>query len=418
MALRALLNGLRWFLLASGLALIWAGASVTSLGLSVALLIPGLALLAVGMLMMWWYVRPNASRVEPRLAIETWDVIADHLHHSNTDLLHWQGRFYLVHATSPYHLASQRCHLSLLASEDGLHWQRLHAFDIPGEDIRDPKLAAIGGRLILYALANRSWDPEPYGTVLSTSDDRGRTWTPFRPLGLDGWLLWKPKTRDGRTWYAGGYWNEHGRSALFSSQDGLAWRRVTAIFEGGRRNDETDIEFLPDGSLIATARLEGEFAEWSYSMFFGDPGGGTLVATSDAPYEHFNPSAFSQLTRLDGPALFAHGGRTFAVGRFQPDHDRFFRRQGSLFARKRTSLFEVTPQGLTWLSDVPSAGDTSYAGVVPRGGEVYVCYYTSPIDGDVPWIVGMLNRTAIRMARINLASLLDLAEARQLQPIP
>jgi hypothetical protein len=109
---------------------------------------------------------------------------------------------------------------------------------------------------------------------------------------------------------------------------------------------------------------------------------------------------------LDGPALFANGGRVFAVGRFQPGVRRPFARQGSIFACKRTAIFEVKENGLVWLSDVPSAGDTAYAGVALHDGYLYFSYYTSPIEGDYPWIVGMFNPTAIRMARVELCRLI------------
>lgn len=36
--------------------------------------------------------------------------------------------------------------------------------------------------------------------------------------------------------------------------------------------------------------------------------------------------------------------------------------QESIFGGKRTALFVVTPEGLTRLSDLPSAGDTPHAG--------------------------------------------------------
>jgi hypothetical protein len=62
-----------------------------------------------------------------------------------------------------------------------------------------------------------------------------------------------------------------------------------------------------------------------------------------------------------------------------------------------------------YLSDLPSAGDTSYAGAVLLEDAVLISYYTSPTDRDVPWITGMLSQTNIRLARISLASLAAVA---------
>jgi hypothetical protein len=72
----------------------------------------------------------------------------------------------------------------------------------------------------------------------------------------------------------------------------------------------------------------------------------------------------------------------------------------------------VTAESLSYLSDLPSAGDTSYAGVVLRDGFAYIDYYTSAIERDYPWLLGMFLPTDIRMARISLDSLVALADER------
>ena len=82
-----------------------------------------------------------------------------------------------------------------------------------------------------------------------------------------------------------------------------------------------------------------------------------------------------------------------------------------MFSRKRTSLYAVEATGLRYLTDVPSAGDTSYAGVVIRGGELIASYYTSPPERDYTWILGMFRASHIRIARIDLPALERLAVA-------
>lgn len=402
MILRFLFNTLRWFFLLIGVLLLFAGVNAAPLWGKIVLFGLGGLFLILALIFFWWYLRPNRAKTAPELKIETWDVVKDGMHNSNTDLIHWGDYFYLAHAVSPYHFSNTGCHLKLSRSRDARKWESLAALKMPNEDIRDPKLAVIGGELFIYALANRSFDPEPYTTVFAKSQDGGFNWSPFTHMQQEGWLFWKPKTFDQITWVAAAYWHEHGKSGLFSTQDGVHWEMVSMIHAGGMRNDETDVEFLPDGSLLSVARLEGDFQEWGYNMFFGDPSGGTLVADAPPPYQSFHPLVKSELTRLDGPALFRWGGRVFAVGRFQPVTKSPFARQGSIFACKRTALFEVTRAGLTWLTDVPSAGDTAYAGVALLHDTLYFSYYTSPIERDYPWIVGMFNPTAIRMAKVDL----------------
>ncbi len=367
------------------------------MGALLLLVVLGLA----GTLAVWW-LRPNRADVHPSLELETWSVVSDGLHNSNTDLVHWRGSFWLVHAASPWHLGSESCRLRVWRSADAVQFEPVAELSMPGEDIRDPKFAVIGDRLFLYALPNRGRRALPYATVYAVSDD-GVHWPPFAPIEQPGWLFWRPKTRDGVTWLVPAYWHEHGRSRLFSSWDGVHWSVVSDI-HAGDANDETDFEFLPDGRLLVTARLEGRA-----DSPLGSPDACTLLATALPPY-HTWRKARSAVTRLDGPALFAYDGRIFAVARFQPGRRSTLTQLGGMLSRKRTAIFLVEEDRLVHLSDLPSSGDTSYAGVVVRDGTLFASYYTSDVTRDPAWALGMFLPSEIRMARVGLASLVRIAE--------
>jgi hypothetical protein len=355
-----------------------------------------LALAVAGFLYLW--LRPNRSQVDPRLALEHWDVVADGLHNSNTDMILWQGDFLLVHDARPYHFGSPDARLVVRRSRDGRRFDEVARLQVPGKDIRDPKLAVIGGRLHLYALPNSGKAATPEGTMLSTSED-GVRWTPLEPIEPDGWLFWRPKSNDGgATWYVPAYWKDHGKSILLRSTDGRSWEQVSVIHDGDG-NDETDLEFLPDGRILATTRLEV-----TPDTLLGNYDGRTGIAVAAPPYTEWT-TAESRLTRLDGPNLFRLDGALFAVARYQPEPNGFLTRMGGALSRKRTSLYRVEPDRLVRLSDLPSASDTSYAGVVVRDGFLWVDYYTSRIDRDWPWLFGMPAQTNIRMAKIPLDAL-------------
>ena len=360
-------------------------------------------LLVIG-LFAFWYLRPNQAKVNGNIVVDSWDIVSDRMHNSNTDMIEWQGKFYLSYVSSPYHFGSKKSVLHVTVSTDqGKSWNEINSYHPVGEDIRDPKFGIIGNRLFLYALKNTSFVAEPYITVFSYTED-GKVWTSFDVIpGLDGWLFWRPKSQDGVTFYNAAYWYQHGKSVLLKSTDGINWEIVSYIHQGDR-NDETEIQFLPDGRLLATGRLEySGFADGA----FGDVKGATLIAVSEPPYVNWTELLQSHVTRLDGPYLFTYHNRVYAVGRYQPDlgHSGPLTNQGSILSRKRTSLFEVRTDGLAYLTDLPSAGDTSYAGVVIAGDIAYVSYYTSPIDRDFNWILGMLSPSAVRMAKINLLAL-------------
>jgi hypothetical protein len=347
---------------------------------------------------------PIAAFIDPRLEIETWDVVSDGTHNSNTDLIYFNDFFYLVHQTSPSHLGSQQSNLVIRKSRDARSWEKAAEFKVAAGELRDPKFATIGRRLFLYALRNKALTAEPFTTVYTCSEDAD-TWKPLAAVEPKGWLFWRPKSVDSTTWYMPAYWHGHGRSILLRSTDGINWSEVSTIYEG-ERNDETAIEFLPDGKIVAAARLEGS------SRVFGDPNACTLIATASPPYVDWS-YAKSRITRLDGPCLFRHGDQVFAVGRYQPQRSPPFWQPGSIFSKKRTSLFLVAKDRLVYLADLPSAGDTSYAGAVLLEDEVFISYYTSPTDRDVPWITGMLSQSNIRMAKISMRSLAAVAASPQ-----
>jgi hypothetical protein len=373
----------------------------------VGLVLGGLAL-ALALLIGYIYLRPNRARVDTSTVVESWDVANDEMHNSNTDLIEWQGQFYAAYVSSPYHFGNDASVLHVKRSADlGRTWQQVETFNPPGEDIRDPKFAIIGQRLFLYALKNTSFIAEPYLSIYAYTEN-GTDWTDFKAIaGVDGWLFWRPKTRDGVTFYNSAYWWEHGKAILLKSTDGIAWETVSTI-SSGARNDETEIEFLPDGRLWATSRMEyGEGSE----AIFGDPRGSTLISEAQPPYTKWTVLAESRVTRLDGPYLFSYHDRVYAVGRYQPNPGRTgpFTDQGSCLAPKRTSLYEIRANGLAYLTDLPSDGDTAYVGLVVKGDTAYASYYTSPINRDFVWLMGMLLPSSVRMAKIDLRAMEGLA---------
>jgi hypothetical protein len=351
----------------------------------------------------YWSLRPNRARIDPSLEPEHWVAVRDGMHNSNTDLAYWRGHYYLIHASSPWHLASSSCRLILWRSRDARVWERVRDFRGTETDIRDPKLAAIGKRLFLYALPNRALEPRPYETQLAHSRD-GESWSELRTVQPGGWLFWKPRSPDGRMWYVPAYVRGMGKAILLSSQDGESWREVSVIHEGDGAS-ETDMEFLPDGRILATVRLEFE-ARWR-----GQRESATLIAVARPPYQEWQKTV-SHVTRLDGPSLFVSGGEVYALGRHHPDSGGLLNQPGGILGRKRTALYHVEPDGLTYLSDLPSAGDTAYAGTVVRGGELVASYYTNDITRDFPWILGMFRESEIHMARISTERIAALAKER------
>ena len=107
----------------------------------------------------------------------------------------------------------------------------------PRPNLRADRRASCSSTSSRTASATRS----PYHVVhghRQTATD----WTPLQEVDQPGWLYWRPKTIDSKTWYVTAYWHEHGKSRLLKSTDGVKWEIVSTIWEG-ERNDETDFEF-------------------------------------------------------------------------------------------------------------------------------------------------------------------------------
>ena len=354
-------------------------------------------LVTAGLLVLVWILRPNQARIMPGLQLETQEVVNDGLHNAFTDLVYWKDHFYLVYVSSPSHFASPRSSLVIQSSPDSIHWAEIARLRLEGKDIRDPKLAVIRGSLFVFALLNASFDPSPYGTVFSKSAD-GVEWPPFQEIQPEGWLFGRPKSADGLNWYVSAHWREFNKAALFSSPDGEHWQLHAAMLDRPGV-DETAVEFLPDGCLLATIRFEVG------SPIFGSQSNSTLVATAEPPYNQWSLAEQSTVTRLDGPTLIRCGDQVLAVGRRQPKLKSPFQNQGSIFSRKRTAVFRVFPGKLAHLTDLASAGDTAYAGVTQQAGKLFISYYTSSFQRDYPWILGMLRPTSIQLARVDAAAL-------------
>ena len=355
------------------------------------------------------YVSPNRSWINPLLKLETWHVTNDRWHNSNTDLTWFKGRFYLAHAASPFHFASEKCRIWIKSSIDCKTWEIVTSFEAKQEDIRDPKFAIIGNRLFLYVLLNRSLQPLPYTTFYSYTDD-GKEWRTLTPLEHEGWLFWRPKSHDGRVWYTPAYWYQFNENVLFRTSDGIDFERVATI-QSGRYISEPEIEFLPNKALLAVGRAD--YNKQDFQQIIGIRQSSTIISIAECPYTTWKECAEDQTTRLDGCVMFSYHGRLYAIGRSHPYYGAVFPQRGAVLGKKRTAIYEVLPTGLRYLSDLPSAGDTGYAGVVLQEEKAYISYYTSNFRHDPLWLFGMMEPSQIQIACLELTSLEKIAGEQQ-----
>lgn len=373
-------------------------------------------LILAGSLFLWWWVRPSTYQVNGHLQYTEWDAVSNGRHNANTDLIYWNGYYYFIYANQPGNQGSTTTFLSVNRGTDLHNLTQVTTLNVPGQDIRDPKFAVINNTLFIYYLKNNGFMANPYTTAYVYTSNGLNFSTGQDVQGLEGWLMWRPKTYDNMIWYDTGYSSGKGQCILLSTTNGFNWTKVSAVHNASG-SDEAELVFYPDAKsgkmdILITIRVEVEI-----DSVFGDVNAGTGLATATPPYTTWNYT-LDKITRLDGPNLFNLNDTTnhthiFALGRFQPDVDSMLTATGSIFSRKRTSIFEFTnldgtPE-MTYISDLPSSGDTAYEGVVIRGDRLYISYYSSDPTKDYAWVLGMLLPSDIYMVNMSISSLFDAA---------
>ena len=329
------------------------------------------------------------------------------VHNENTDLAVFGGATYLVHRTATSQILGPNSSLRVSRSEDhGKTWRVLAVLPaVDGRDLRDPSFYEIDGKLALKALTRlpvnslRDADVDTVA-VGAVSPDGGTTWSPLAPIGPPSWSFWRIRDDARGVHYTAAYEDGDKRVVLFSSVDGTRWTAGAQIY--GNADDtplETELVFMPSGKLLALVRMDGKTEE-----LFGNVGRlRTKVCWAAPPFSSWDCSRELRGVRLDGPVAWFHGARLFVVARkhfIEPAN------------RKRTSLYELTGDfdggdlAIVERGELPSAGDTAYAGVAPIDRDrVLVTWYSSVVAADKPWIVAAFGATDIWQATLDLSEL-------------
>jgi hypothetical protein len=334
-------------------------------------------------------------------------------HSENTDLVDWQGAVYLVHRTAESQVLGPNSSLRVSRSTDGGQTFTLQAI-LPApvdRDIRDPHFYVVGNALTIKTLtrlpppgAASERDSNVETLPQSSSSSDGVTWSALAPF-TDGtattWethSFWRIKEQAG-VYYSAAYLDGDLSVTLFSSTDGVTWTKGADVYTVSADTPlETELTFMPSGKLLALVRMDGTDAE-----LLGNTGRlRTNVCWADPPYASFSCPQIFDGERLDGPLTFFHAGRLFVIGRKHLGAD----------GRKRTSLYEITgtleggPLSIKEWGELPSAGDTSYAGVAALDAtHALVSWYSSNVAKDEDWFSGLLDVSDIWVGTIDFSKL-------------
>jgi hypothetical protein len=331
-------------------------------------------------------------------------------HSENTDLTVFAGATYLVHRTAESQILGPNSSLRISRSDDHGQTWTLYAVlpAIDGRDLRDPCFYVIDGKLALKALTRlpvnslRDSDVDTIA-VGSISPDGGKTWSPLAPIGPETWSFWRIRDDAAGVHYTAAYEDGDKQVDLFSSTDGVTWTDLAPIYTVSADTPlETELVFMPSGTLLALVRMDGTDQE-----LLGNQGRlRTKVCWAQPPYTSWDCARELDGVRLDGPVAWLHAGRLFVVAR-----KHLIEAQD----RKRTALYELTGDldggdlQAVERAELPSAGDTSYAGVAPvdgpTGARFLVTWYSTPLDMDLAWVFAIDGPSDIWQATLDLSRL-------------
>jgi hypothetical protein len=332
-------------------------------------------------------------------------------HSENTDLINWQGAIFLVHRTAESQVLGPNSSLRVSRSDDGGKTFALQAV-LPAptnRDIRDPHFYVVGNQLVIKTLCrlavNSTRDSNVDTLPQTTTSTDGKTWSALATITDGGGTPWNTHSfwrikQQGGVYYSAAYLDGDLSVTLFSSADGVSWQKGADIYTVSADTPlETELTFMPSGKLLALVRTDGNDDELLGSILPLR----TSVCWADPPYTSFSCPQTFMTQRLDGPLSFFHDGRLFVVARkhlIGPDD------------RKRTSLFEITgtleggPIDIKEWGELPSAGDTSYAGVATVDGtRSVVSWYSGDLTLDEGWATAIFLPSDIWVGTLDFSKL-------------
>jgi outer membrane protein assembly factor BamB len=280
-------------------------------------------------------------------ARKIWDAAP---HNAFTDLVHFRGEWFCVFREGSGHVSPDGA-LRVIVSDDGENWSSAARIESGHEDLRDAKMSITpDGRLMLLgAGALHNPDPVRHQSYVWLSRD-GRNWDDAKPVGDPDFWLWRATWRDDRV-YGVAYATAGPKTIrLYRGEEPGAFASHVADLGRPDYPNETSIVFLEDGTALCLLRH--------------DPGHGEL-GEAKPPYTDW---AWQDTgVRLGGPHLVElPDGRLVAAVRLYDD-------------RQRTSLCWVDRDSgaVEEFLELPSGGDTSYAGLVWHDDLLWVSYYSS-----------------------------------------
>lgn len=276
-------------------------------------------------------------------------------HNAFTDLIYWKQVWYCVFREGRDHVSPDGA-LRILASSDGRHWESAARITMDGVDLRDAKITATpdGQLMLMGAGAYPPGGKVRHQTFMWISKD-GRAWSEAEAVGDPDVWLWRVRWVGETAWGIGYSTRSDDRfTRWYKSDNGAQFVPVISRLDVAGYANEHDFAELANGRLVCLLRRD-------------ENPGTAMIGVSDPPYDAWEWKDAGQ--RVGGPAILRiPDGRLLAAVRLYD-------------GKVRTSLAWLDPDKgtLKEFLTLPSAGDTSYPGLVwnTETNELWISYYSS-----------------------------------------
>lgn len=283
-------------------------------------------------------------------------------HNAFTDLCEHKGKFLCCFREAQNHISADGIIRVLKLSVDG-NIEEVQRLNIPQADLRDPKLSITSdGKLLLIAYARHTKGDNKtlFGQAVSWVSSDGRSWSSPRYFAAKNWWLWRIRWHNGQ---ALGFAYNRSQQALNLYQGdprrtfNLIQPGVLSLEKHGKGYpNESDIVFAQDDTAYALIRRDADSCT-------------AQLGKAKPPYKKWQWTDLKEY--IGGPVMLDNGpGKALVAGRIWQNTE------------PKTALFELDlyrPK-LTLKLILPSAGDSSYPGLVRQGNNLFVSYYSSHMD--------------------------------------
>jgi len=297
-------------------------------------------------------VKP-VRKAEPKAEIVSVERIWDRSpHNAFTDMIRFRGRWFCAFREGKAHVSADGV-IRVLTSFDASRWEPSALLEYPVADLRDPKLAITPDGKLMLTTAGAMHPPSEYKhkSFVWISTD-GRDWGSAEWIGDPNVWLWRVQWHEGKAYSFGYSTTEERFLRLYSSADGRTFEVLNPLALKEDYPNETSVLFLPGDEAICLLRR--------------DHGKKTaLLGRSRPPYRGWTWEDLG--LRIGGPHMLRlPDGRIVAAVRL---HEPTVHTALCWLNTKEVALKEFL--------ELPSGGDTSYAGLVHHEDLLYVSYYSS-----------------------------------------